>query len=126
MTNFRTPIKIENLDPGNYKLSIKKDGYASYEKEIETIKGETTNRKITLEKADTFLTIDSVPAGANLYIDSVLEGTTPYTTINIEPGIYEVRIEKDGYLPFSTTVEVEKGKEISLLFPLLKLPENNP
>lgn len=121
-----TPIKIENLDPGKYKLSIKKDGYAPHEEEIETIKGETTNRKITLKKVDTFLTIDSVPAGANLYIDNVLVGTTPHTAIDIEPGIYEVRIEKDGYLPFSTTVEVEKGKEISLLFPLLKLPENNP
>jgi len=121
-----TPIKIEKLDPGKYKLSIEKDGYVLYEEEIETIKGETTNRKITLKKADTFVTINSVPVGANLHIDNVLVGTTPYTAIDVEPGIYEVRIEKDGYLPFSTTVEVEKGKEISLLFPLLKLPENNP
>ncbi|MEA3313781.1 MAG: PEGA domain-containing protein [Caldisericota bacterium] len=121
-----TPIKIKNIDPGKYKLSIKKDGYTPYEEEIETIKGETTNRKITLKKADTFLTIDSVPTGANLYINNVLVGTTPHTAIDIEPNIYEVRVEKDGYLPFSTTVEVEKGKEISLLFPLLKLPENNP
>ncbi len=121
-----TPIKIEKLDPGKYKLSIKKDGYALHEEEIETIKGETTNRKITLKKADTFVTIDSVPVGAGLYIDNVLVGTTPYTAIDIEPGIYEVRVEKGGYLPFSTTVEVEKGKEISLLFPLLKLSENNP
>jgi len=119
-------IDIVSDPEGANKLSIEKDGYVLYEEEIETIKGETTNRKITLKKADTFVTINSVPVGANLHIDNVLVGTTPYTAIDVEPGIYEVRIEKDGYLPFSTTVEVEKGKEISLLFPLLKLPENNP
>jgi len=121
-----TPVKIENLDPGKYKLFVQKDGYAPYEEELGVVKGETVERKITLKEANTLLKIDSKPTGAKLYIEGVLKGETPYTAINMEPGDYKIKIDKEGYLPFSTTVEVKSGKETNLMFPLLKLPESNP
>ncbi len=121
-----TPLKIEDLDSGKYKLSIQKDGYAPYEKTVELVKGNTIEIKKTLEKASTVLMIDSEPTGADLYINGVSRGKTPYTKINVAPGKYKIDIKKEGYLPFSTTVEVKSGKETNLMFPLLKLPESNP
>ena len=121
-----TPIEIKNLDSGKYKLSIQRDGYAPYEETIETVKGNTIEREIKLKKASTILMIDSKPTGADLYINGVLKGKTPYTKINIAPGKYGIDIKKEGYLPFSTTVQVELNKKSNFVFPLLKLPQSKP
>ncbi len=120
-----TPVKIEDLDAGDYTLTVEKDGFAPYTEKITVSKGETVVRNITLKKAITELSIDSEPEGAELYLNGKDIGKTPFKQLNISPGTYNVKILKDGYLPFVTKITVKKGVPANYKFPLLKLPSNS-
>lgn len=54
------------------------------------------------------LVLKSDPDGAQIYIDNELK-TATNSTISIEPGIYDVRIEKEGYLPWNKKLTIEKS-----------------
>ncbi|HRN96422.1 MAG TPA: PEGA domain-containing protein, partial [Candidatus Levybacteria bacterium] len=64
--------------------------------------------------------------GARVYINNHLTTATD-NTINLQPGEYVVRIEKDGYFPWNKTINVKQG-EVSqanaFLFP--NTPKLNP
>ena len=121
-----TPIVINNLDAGKYDLRLTMDGYAPYEEQITVSKGEEVERNITLKKASTVLSIDSRPTGAEIFINGKDSGKTPFKQINVKPGTYKVKIVKNGYLPFVTQITIKRNQTKNFVFPLLKLPQNNP
>jgi hypothetical protein len=51
------------------------------------------------------LSVQSEPAGARVFVDGVLRGVTPLR-LPLEPGRYQVRLEKDGYAPSRRSAEV--------------------
>jgi tetratricopeptide (TPR) repeat protein len=54
-------------------------------------------------------------AEATLLIDSTPQGTTPLTgPVRMLPGTHEVRIEKDGFEPFVTSVDGKAGDQLNL------------
>ena len=121
-----TPVVINNLDAEKYNLKLTMDGYAPYEEQITVSKGEEIDRNITLKKASTILSIDSKPTDAEIFINGKDSGKTPFSQINIKPGTYKIKIAKDGYLPFVTQITIKENQTKSFVFPLLKLPQNNP
>lgn len=65
------------------------------------------------------LVLNSFPEGARVYIDDNLTTATD-NTINLSPGDYTVRIEKDGYYPWQKYVLVRREEvthAIATLFP---------
>jgi hypothetical protein len=62
------------------------------------------------------LIIRSRPQGAKVYIDGIERGTTPLGLVNILPGRYFVRLEKDGYVErrFLVTTRSDSLLEISI------------
>lgn len=65
------------------------------------------------------IVLTSVPDGARVYVNDHLT-TATNNTINLQPGKYDVRIEKEGYFAWKKNITVKKG-EVSqanaLLFP---------
>ncbi len=120
-----TPLIIKNLDADTYVLDIQMNGYIPYKEKITLNKGEAIQRNITLKKINTMLNIDSKPSGSKIYINGKDMGITPYKAQNLKPGKYSIKIEKDGYLPFSTQIIIKDGDIKTLVFPLLKLPSGN-
>jgi len=117
-----TPLTIENLEPGEYELLVIKDGYVPYRESFTISKGDTIKRDLVLKKATTYLIINSVPEGATLYLNNELKGKTPYEELDLKPGIYSLRLTMDGYLEFSTEIEIVTGKISKFEFTLLKFP----
>lgn len=65
------------------------------------------------------LVLTSTPDGARVYLDDNLT-TATNDTLNLPPGEYDVRIEKDGYYPWKKHVVLKKEavtKTDALLFP---------
>lgn len=65
------------------------------------------------------LVLTSNPDGARVIIDGKLT-TATNNTINLQPGRYKVRIEKDGYFPWEKTIEIKKetvSTAATVLFP---------
>lgn len=117
-----TPFTSTEFEPGTYEIEITLTGYIPYKEKISIEKGETVKREIVLSKASTFLSIQTNPSECNVYINEELKGKTPYEEANISPGTYTLRLEKEGYLPYTTEVTIIKGNRNELSINLLKLP----
>lgn len=72
------------------------------------------------------LVATSEPNGAQVFIDDDLTSATD-ATINLAPGTYNIKIVKQGYLPWQKTIKVSKevvSKADALLFPTAPRLEN--
>lgn len=73
-----------------------------------------------------FLEIETVPSGAEIFLDDGYNGRSPLTIYNVPAGIHNVVIKKDGYEDFVSEVSLEAGKktflEASLI--LIKVEED--
>jgi hypothetical protein len=56
------------------------------------------------------LSVDSRPPGANVFIDGKLAGATPLVVPQIGAGEHAVRLEHDGYQPWSSSVRIVSGE----------------
>lgn len=66
------------------------------------------------------LVTTSVPNGASVYINGHLTTATD-NTINLAPGVYTIKIAKDGYFPWEKQIDVQAevvAKAEALLFPV--------
>ncbi|HPP43118.1 MAG TPA: PEGA domain-containing protein, partial [Caldisericia bacterium] len=57
------------------------------------------------------LIIKSNPSGATVYIKNKEKGLTPLT-INLSPGSYNIRLEKENYLPYNDTIVIKENETI--------------
>lgn len=58
------------------------------------------------------LRIESRPAGATVSINGRPAGQTPVTVDALAPGIYTVRLEREGYRVWTTTATVQAGEQV--------------
>lgn len=115
--NLNDPIF---LPYGDHTISVMKEGYKPYEGEF-TLNTEVFNYKIELEKETekvelTKVKVDSVPEGADVYIDSAYIGKTPCEH-SVTYGDHKIFITKDGYVDITlpiVTHEKEQNYRISL------------
>lgn len=74
----------------------------------------------TIVQGTGLLVLTSKPDGSRVLINGHLT-TATNNTINLEPGIYEVRIEQDGYFAWHKTIEVKQeavSQANAILFPI--------
>lgn len=64
--------------------------------------------------------ITSIPPRAKVYIDERLIGETPIRGIKIKVGKSKIEVAKEGYLPFTKEVLVEKDRMTYVNFELKK------
>lgn len=63
---------------------------------------------------DPQLDIRSNPSDASVYLDGRLRGNTPAELDGLEPGRYQLRVEKDGYYPVRRWIEISEGATLLL------------
>lgn len=71
-------------------------------------------------KGTGLLSTNSYPTGAQVFINDELT-TATNNTLNLSPGEYQIKIVKDGYLPWEKTLKLEKElvtQTNALLFPI--------
>jgi hypothetical protein len=84
-------------------------------KEIATLRGRVTELKITTNIE-----------GAELLIDGVVSGTTPFTEpVLISAGVRQLQLRKTGYETANKTMTVAGGDEVAVEFELTELPESS-
>ena len=59
------------------------------------------------------LLITSEPARAEVWLDGQRVGATPLLRRDVQPGSYAVTLRRDGYAPFTTSVELRPGQRIA-------------
>ncbi|HEX6324074.1 MAG TPA: PEGA domain-containing protein [Vicinamibacterales bacterium] len=69
--------------------------------------------------ANATLAVTSRPVGARVLVDGRFVGTTPAKVAGLTPGSHTVRVELEGYQPWSTTVRVAAGQDARVAAPLV-------
>jgi len=103
------------LTPGDYSITVicnsKKDT-----KSI-TISALDINKTRTIYfefESYAFLSVNSTPSGASVYLNGTFIGFTPIVNYKVLPGRYKLGLLKDGFLPYSKTLNVTGNNSISL------------
>ena len=58
------------------------------------------------------LTIESRPEGARVFLDGKLMGATPLAIPNVAAGEHAIRLERDGYQHWSSSVRIVASEQI--------------
>lgn len=100
-----TPYVKDNINPGTYKLLLRKKGYADISESIKISTGKTYSVSKDLT-AVTILKINSEPSGADVLLNNKSAGKTPYVNNLTLPGEYNVTISKAGYKTYTEKIKI--------------------
>lgn len=116
-----TPLSI-GINPGRADIEIRLDGYDPFRTSVVIAPGQTTtiNASLNPQRRTGVLSVNSSPSGAEVYIDNQRVGRTPYS-VQINEGIYEVRVSLSGYADYRATVRVERSQETRINAQLVPL-----
>lgn len=109
-----TPVTVREIPHGRHTLRLETQRYLPHEEDIE-IEGldRTQQREIQLEPAWAEVTLESTPAGAEVFVDDESVGTTPLTT-DILQGEHRLRVKLEGYKAWQKTLRVKAGEAQAL------------
>ena len=125
----QTPVAIRDLARGAHRLRLVRDGYAPAERRVVITEARPSQSLVvplaapratasrgtqtpapttpsTMGRYAGDLVIESKPSGAKVYIDNKVAGTTPLSLRNVAVGSHVVRLERDGYRRWSSSVRV--------------------
>jgi hypothetical protein len=105
------PVTISGLWPGTYTVLVEMAGFEDFTS-VETITGplrSTVYCRLVPDNSGNGLYIVSTPDNANVYLDGVLKGKTPFMMSNNAVGPHTVQVRLSGYAEWKSTVEVSKG-----------------
>jgi hypothetical protein len=127
-----------DMVPGTYSIVVSNPSMANpLEKTLVIISPQSVNATTPVITSTTgtsnpispdagSITINAIPDGSMVYLDSVMAGTSPVTLDNISPGSHHVEIKSPGYITSSVDLNVETGKSTTLSPELLKSTSASP
>lgn len=118
MPRGQTPLTLEYLRPGSMVIEVKKDGYKpGYE--IVDVPTEGEHRiVIQLEPRAGYVTLDSDPFPAKVFLDEEFVGETPLINRPFLIGTHTYRISFPNYQPVQKTVTIEEDFRYTWSHPL--------
>jgi hypothetical protein len=118
----KTPYTLRDVEPGEYTVIIRHRGYNDWTGRVNVEVGKLSEVKAELVPSDTTISVTTVPAGFELYIDGVDVGTTPYSG-TISQGRHDIRIEKLGFRTIEETLIIGyEGADLTYV-PETTIPE---
>jgi hypothetical protein len=125
-----TPSVVRDLAPGAHRVEVAREGYAAVERRV-VITGARPAQSLALSLARVAvssatpalatpgtmghfvgsLSVDSRPAGAKVFLDDKLIGTTPLAMASVTAGEHAVRLEYTGYRRWSSSVRVVASEQ---------------
>lgn len=127
----------EKIKPGENKVSIKGD-QTEYEitlnfapnsevgisRDLGISQVFSSGQNFWLERNDSesVLSIISEPTNAQVFIDDTNVGQTPYSTRDLSPGAYDLRVELEGYETQVARIEINEGYKLNASVSLFPKP----
>jgi len=101
-----TPMTVK-IEKGLRKIELKKPGYVNWEEELEITEGDIRAISAILRPVTGSITVTSAPDNADVYISGAMMGKTPLVLKEVPLGKHEIRITKEKYLDWTTTMAVD-------------------
>ena len=120
----RTPTVIQKVPAGErYKIKVSKKGFKPWTKTVEPEDDESVTVEAPLERLLTTIVVRSAPPGASVFLDGRERTERTPTVIQKVPAgeLYEIKVAKKGFKPWTRTVEPEDDKSVAVEAPLERL-----
>ncbi|HLP15708.1 MAG TPA: PEGA domain-containing protein [Bacteroidota bacterium] len=105
-----TPIEKRSIESGRHTLRVDLPLYHSHTEEFTIKDGESKRSDVTLKPAFGSLEITSAPeSGADVYLDEVKVGVTPFSNPMIASGKYLLRVSKNLFTDVEEEITVLDG-----------------
>jgi hypothetical protein len=114
----------KDIAPGQHFVRVQQDGYSTFDATIQIQAGETKTVTAELKAVGSLRFLSNVE-GADVYIDSVPVGKTPFVASDVAVGDHIVQVKKSGYYEFQMPVKVVGGQP-AILNAELKEIQNGP
>ena len=120
-----TPVSVPDLARGSHRVQVMRDGYATEERRVVVTRARPTlslNVKLTREQARASripsppakatpavagtLIVESLPSGAQVFLDGKLLGVTPLSLASVPGGDHAIYLDRGGYRRWSSTVHI--------------------
>ena len=126
----QTPLSLDDLRYGTHRISISRAGYGSETREVSLSRDngvasvgiELVEAGSATSAAPGSIQVDSRPDGARVMLDGQLVGTTPVVVPDVASGTHRVRVERDGYQAWVTTVDVPPFDQVLVAASLEQVP----
>jgi TonB family protein len=110
-----TPADLADVPMGSHEVKVELKGYAPSSQQVLVSRdAPRADLRLTLSRtpaATGAAEIVSDPPGATVHIDGAPAGQTPYADLRLKVGTHRVEVTKDGFEPWSGTVNVQAGKK---------------
>ena len=117
------PLVLRGLEPGTYRLLVRKYGYSDEVRNVTIVGGKRRVVRVNLLPKMSVISISSNVMDADIEIERVAKFNRPVKQLRIKPGVYRVNISRRGYVPQTTTVDLKlPGKVQDLKVVLQPLP----
>lgn len=120
----KAPVVLGKLHEGEYTIKVTKREFPEIERKVTLKKGEDLDLKIPFEKLVGILQVITIPAGAGVYVDGELKGTTvavpnvaysaPLFVRDIPQGSRLVKILKPGYAEVNSLISMKADQTVTL------------
>jgi hypothetical protein len=118
-----TPCRFEEVRPGRYGVEISKPGFSTERRIVNARPGNISEVQLSLRAAVARLQMQSIPAGAEIFVDGRSTGQRTPTTLNLSPGPHSIRLQRDGYSPYETSVTLAENDLKALTATLTERPQ---
>ena len=110
-----TPCTFYDVQPGIHKIKVVRDGYQPYTEQVRVTAAAQAQVSASLspvQKTGT-LYVTSSPSGADILLDGVFQGETPYTVYG-SAGSHDLVLKLAGYQRWTSGVTIESGRQSSV------------
>ena len=104
---------IGTLEQGQYSVESRRAYHHSAYTNVDVLLG-VSNQNFTLNPPLPLygaLVIEGTPGVADVYLDDQLMGKTPFIINQVLAGPHNLRVEKKGYIPYTTEITIEENGE---------------
>lgn len=118
-----TPHTFSNFPPGRVVVEVEKENYKRAWKTIDLLPGEETRVVLDMEPIVGYITVYSIPDGADVIVDGTEHlGTTPLREAKVPIGKHTLFVERKDYFPVQAEIGVEKDFRYNFSYELQPRP----
>ena len=107
----RAPIDRNDLDPGKHYISVHKDGFTDFKREVILIENQAVALVADLSATGAVRVISTPEGAIDLRIDGEFIGKTPVSRDGIPSGDHVIEFKLKGYFDHKETMKIEGGRE---------------
>ena len=113
----QTPVTLP-LAPGQYNLVLRLAGYEAYAGNVQVKDNIQTQLDVQLKAKSNvhvaWAQVDSMPKGAEIFVDGTTTGQMTPARVQIAAGIHTITVKLNGYQPMRRTFQASEGGTINL------------